>query len=287
MCRGGFLNKIRKIVAALLTMLLVVFICYNFENIKYAVPAATNPSIRLPVIMYHKVLKNKDSLGKYTISPSELEADLIYLKEEGYTTVTVEDLIAFVYNDINLSEKPIMLTFDDGYFSYYTYVLPLLEKYESKAVMSIIGEFVDVSSEDPNPNPYLNWAQVAELSESPYVEIQNHTYAMHKICERKGCNIVTGESYDEYKTVILNDIGYLQLLISGKTGYTPRAFTYPFGFSCKECNEILKDMGFLASFSSNYGINILTGDKDELYELKRINRPSGVNRDKFFSQLEQ
>jgi len=279
--------KLKRIVAALLTVLLVVFISFNYENIKDAVPAASRPSIRLPVIMYHKVLKNKDSLGKYTISPSELENDLIYLKEEGYTTVTVEDLVAFVYNGINLPEKPIMLTFDDGYFSYYTYVLPLLEKYEIKAVMSIIGEYVDVSSEDSNPNPYLNWTQVTELSESPYVEIQNHTYAMHKIAERKGCTIVTGESYDEYKKVILNDVGYLQLLIRGKTGYTPRAFTYPFGFTCKESKEILKEMGFLASLSSNYGVNILTGYEDELYELKRINRPSGINRNEFFNLIEE
>jgi len=274
--------KFKRIVAALLTMLLVVFISFNFNNIKDAVPTAARPSIRLPVIMYHKVLKDKDSLGKYTISPNELEDDLIYLKEQGYTTVTVEDLIAFVYNDINLPEKPIMLTFDDGYFSYYTYVLPLLEKYESKVVMSIIGEYVDVSSDDPNPNPYLNWTQVSELSKSPYVEIQNHTYAMHRIAERKGCTIVTGESYDEYKKVILNDVGYLQLLIRGKTGCTPRAFTYPFGFICRESKEILKEMGFLASLSSNYGVNILTGNEDELYELKRINRPSGVNRNEFF-----
>ena len=281
------MNNKKKVIAALLTMLLVVFMSFNIEEIKDAVPAAARPSIRLPILMYHKVLKNSSSLGKYTISPIELEKDLIYIKEQGYTTVTVEDLVAFVYNDISLPEKPIMLTFDDGFLSYYTYVLPLLEKYESKAIMSIIGEYVDASSEDPNLNPYLNWSQVAELSASPFVEIQNHTYAMHKLSNRKGCTILVGESYDEYKKVIVNDVGYLQLLISGKTGYTPSAFTYPFGAICKECKKILKEMGFLASLSSTSGVNILSGDEDELYELKRINRPSGINHAEFFGLLEE
>lgn len=268
-------------------MLLVVIMSFNIEDISDAVPAAARPSVRLPVLMYHKVLKNRKSLGKYTILPSELEADLIYMREQGYTTVTVEDLVAYVYNDVSLPEKPIMLTFDDGFRSYYTYVLPLLEKYESKAVMSIIGEYVDKSSEDINLNPYLNWSQVEELSASPYVEIQNHSYAMHKLDERVGCTILDGESYDEYRKVIVNDVGYLQLLISGKTGYTPSAFTYPFGAMCKECKGILKEMGFLASLSSTSGVNILTGDEDDLYELKRINRPSGINHDEFFKMLEE
>jgi peptidoglycan/xylan/chitin deacetylase (PgdA/CDA1 family) len=281
------MKNIKRIVAALLTMLLVVIMSFNVEDIGDAVPAAARPSVRLPVLMYHKVLKNRNSLGKYTVLPSELEADLIYMKEHGYTTVTVEDLVAYVYNDVSLPEKPIMLTFDDGFRSYYTYVLPLLEKYESKAVMSIIGEYVDKSSEDKNLNPYLNWSQVEELQASPYVEIQNHSYAMHKLNNRLGCTILDGESYDEYKKVIVNDVGYLQLLISGKTGYTPSAFTYPFGAMCKECKKILREMGFLASLSSTSGVNILTGDEDDLYELKRINRPSGINHDEFFKMLEE
>jgi peptidoglycan/xylan/chitin deacetylase (PgdA/CDA1 family) len=281
------MKNIKRIIAALMTMLLVVIMSYNVEDIKDAVPAAARPSVRLPVLMYHKVLKNRNSLGKYTVLPSELEADLIYMKEQGYTTVTVEDLVAYVYNDVSLPEKPIMLTFDDGFRSYYTYVLPLLEKYESKAVMSIIGEYVDKSSEDKNLNPYLNWSQVEELSASPFVEIQNHSYSMHRLDERVGCTILYGESYDDYKKVIVNDVGYLQLLISGKTGYTPSAFTYPFGAMCKESKKILKEMGFLASLSSTSGVNILTGDEDDLYELKRINRPSGINHDEFFKMLEE
>lgn len=262
-----------------------------FSNLNNALPVSTpvstSPSVRLPIIMYHQVLKNKNSLGKYIISPIEFEEDVKYLIKEGYTTVDVQDLIDFEYNKKNLPEKPIMLTFDDGYLSNYTYIVPILEKYQVKAVISIVGEYVDKSSKDQYTNPYLNWKQVKELVESPYVEIQNHTYAMHDIEDRKGCSIIEGEAFDKYKMEILEDIGYFQVLIENKTGYTPTAFTYPYGYICKEIKDILKEIGFVSTFSCKEGVNLLSGNKDELYELKRFNRPSGINRTRFFNKFEK
>ena len=261
----------------------ILFLLYNkYEN---TVQVLTKPSLSLPVIMYHNVSKNSKLLGKYTISQKEFEEDLIYLKNQGYTTVGIEDLIAYEYNNINLPENPIMLTFDDGYFNVYRYVLPILKKYDSKAVVSIIGEYVDKSSKSLYSDPYLNWTQINELIDSKYIEIQNHTYSMHTLNNRQGCRIMNDESYEEYKEAILKDIGKFQLLIKEKTGYTPKAFTYPYGFSCKECNKILKDMGFLTTITCNIGINYLYGNSDELYELKRINRPSGINQVSFFAQF--
>lgn len=237
--------------------------------------------------MYHNVSNNTKYLGKYTISPSEFEEDIIHLKKMGYTTIGVEDLIAFEYNNVNLPEKPIMLTFDDGYSSNYKYIVPILKKYDCKAVISIVGEYVDKSTSNKYPDPYMNWSQIKELVNSPNVEIQNHTYSMHKLSKRKGCRIIKGESYDEYKNKIINDIGYLQDLIKSETAYTPKAFTYPYGFSCKECRAIIKDIGFLASFTSDIGINYLSGKKNELYELKRINRKSGIDSELFIKQFEK
>jgi len=95
-----------------------------------------------------------------------------------------------------------------------------------------------------------------------------------------------GETYEEYEKAILKDVGEFQLLIKENTGYAPKAFTYPYGFSCKECNEILRDMGFLATITCDDGINYFSGNSDELYKLKRINRPSGINQIRFFAQIE-
>jgi len=235
--------------------------------------------------MYHEI--NTKNLGEYVVSPKELEDDLVYLKNAGYTTITIEDLIAFEYDDAKLPEKPIMLTFDDGYYSSYSYILPIFEKHNCKAVISIVGEYVDESTKEQYPNGYINWSQVKDLVDSPYVEIQNHTYAMHELSNRKGCKIIQGESFDEYKMQILDDIGYFQLLIQEKTGYTPKAFTYPFGIICKECDTVLEEIGFRATLSCYSGVNLLSRNIEELYGLKRFNRPSGINRAVFFKQFEK
>ncbi len=105
----------KNIIPILIITFLIAFSCLNFRDINNTYPVSTSPSVRLPIIMYHEV--NTKNLGKYIVSPKELEEDIIYLINEGYTTITIEDLIAFEYNDIELPEKPIMITFDDGYYS--------------------------------------------------------------------------------------------------------------------------------------------------------------------------
>lgn len=275
----------KNLMPILVIIFVIIFSFLNFDDIRNSTSASTTPAVRLPIIMYHEV--NTKNLGNYIVSPLELEEDIIYLKKEGYTTINIEDLVAFEYNNIDLPKKPLMLTFDDGYFSSYSYILPILKKYDCKAVISIVGKYVDESTEATYPNGYVNWSQVKELVDSPYVEIQNHTYSMHEISEKKGCKIIKDESFDEYKTRIVDDIGHLQLLMEEKTSYTPKAFIYPFGITCKECDEVLKEMGFTATLTCYSGVNLLSGNTEELYGLKRFNRPSGINRTKFFKQLEK
>ena len=77
-------------------------------------------AVDIPIVMYHSVLKDEKYHGKYVISPAELENDILYLKEQGYTTIFMEDLINYTKGG-ELPEKPIMLTFDDGYYNNYLY----------------------------------------------------------------------------------------------------------------------------------------------------------------------
>lgn len=279
--------KYKKLSAILIVILLISITIFS-NDVQNAISTSTSPSIKLPIIMYHYILKNPKFWGKYVISPQDFENDIVYLKKEGYTTIVMQDLIDFVYNKKELPEKPIMLTLDDGYSTNYTYILPILEKYNCKAVVSIVGEYVDKCTDDSSCNTtYLNWDQVKELVDSPYIEIQNHSYSMHEDEKRKGSCKMNGESYKEYEKALHDDVGKMQVLMEEKTGYTPIAFTYPYGFISKESNAILTDMGFLATLSCYTGVNLLSGNKEELYELKRFNRPKGVNQEQFFKQFEK
>ena len=284
--------KIRYIKMLFITVAVAILLCgviglnHIFLNVR---ETSTKPSIKVPIIMYHQILKDSKTWGKYVISPDDFEKDLIYLMEKGYTTVDMQDLIDFVYNNKELPTKPIMITFDDGYLTAQVYILPILKKYNAKAVVSIVGEYTDKFTENKDTRlsyAHLNWDNIKELVYSENIEIQNHSYGMHKISKRKGISKMRNESLDNYRKALNNDILHLQTLFEKNTGYVPTTFTYPFGTISKEAEPILKDMGFLATLSCNEGVNILTGDKEELFNLKRYNRPYNINREKYFSKFE-
>ena len=98
-------------------------------------------AVPLPIIMYHEVKPDKS--GKDAIQPWELESDLRWLAENGYTTVVMADVIAYVRDGTPLPEKPIVLSFDDGYYNNYVYVLPLLRQYAARIVFSLLGRNTD------------------------------------------------------------------------------------------------------------------------------------------------
>lgn len=240
----------------------------------------------LPIIMYHHILKEKSKHGKFVISPDEFEADLKYLEANGYTTITADALIRYCEESEPLPDKPVMLTFDDGYLSYMEYAVPLLEKYEMSAVVSIVGAYTDeYSVQDDRCVSYahLNWDDVNSLSNSTHTEIQNHTYDMHKISGgRNGCSKMRGENSEHYKKVFTDDVRKMRSLIYQNTGKQANCFTYPFGFLCGEAEDEIKKMGFKMSLSCTEGMNKISRDSS-LFKLKRFNREHNRSAEKILT----
>ncbi|OKZ60767.1 MAG: hypothetical protein BHV96_01615 [Clostridium sp. CAG:354_28_25] len=245
--------------------------------------------IKVPIIMYHSILKDPSRSNKYTVTPSVLEEDLKYIKDNGYTTVTISDLISYVYDDTPLPEKPIVLTFDDGHYNNYGYLFPLLEKYDMKAVISIVGSYTDKFTETDEANlnySYLRWKDIKELMDTGRIEFQNHTYSLHSNTgKRNGTKKIKGETDEHYKNVLEEDILKLQQEFEENTNYTPQCFTYPFGGISNASLNIIKELGFKASLSCEQGINKLTKNPNSLYLLKRYNRPSYISTYNFFQKI--
>lgn len=245
--------------------------------------------IKLPIIMYHSVLKEKARSGDYTITPNTLEEDLKYISDKGYTTITMTDLINYVYNNEELPGKPIIITFDDGYYNNLGYAIPLLKKYNMKAVISIVGEYTDKFSETGEVNlnyGYMRWEDIKEAMQDGMIEFQNHTYKMHSNNgTRKGSMKKKGESLEKYKDILISDITKLQDRFKENTNYIPNTYTYPFGAVSKESIDIIKEIGFKSSLSCSSGVNIITKNKECLYLLKRNNRPNNISTEKFFKNI--
>ena len=162
-----------------LKMLGLITLCLLLGAGALIAAAATAGGVEVPVVMYHAILKDEARHGQYVISPDEFESDLKYLQDHGYTTIFIEDLIAYTQGGA-LPEKPVLLTFDDGYYNNYLYAFPLAQKYHSKFVLSPIGRYTDLYTDTPDENAYYShctWEELREMARSGLVEVQNHKAA--------------------------------------------------------------------------------------------------------------
>lgn len=250
----------------------------------------TSPDeVAVPIIMYHSVLKDASRSNSFTVTPEILRSDLQYLRNNGYTTVFIRDLVNYVYSGIELPDKPIILTFDDGCYNNLTYALPLLEEFGMKAVISVVGSYSLAFSENPDPNPnyaYLSWEDIIEITDSGRVEIQNHTFDLHRKDKgRLGAKRKPGEADWQYKLALKTDIMRLQELLNEKTDLFPIAVAYPFGYYDRDTDPILRELGFFATMTCYEKVNIVS-DAESLFGLGRYNRPADMTTEAFMSKIE-
>ena len=272
-----------RITVASLTIMIILMTALTLTSVR-----ATEPEgIRVPIIMYHSVLKSRT--GRYIVSPEQIEQDLKYLQKRGYETIVMADLIEYVEHGRALPERPIILTFDDGYYNNLHYVVPLLEKYNMRAVISVVGEYTDIFSEanDMNINyAHFRWEDIKALIPTGIVEFQNHSYYLHRIeGGRKGSRRKRGESLEEYRKFLEEDLMKMQRAFQENVHFVPTTFTYPFGAFSPESTEIIMEFGFQASLSCAEGINYITRNPEDLFALKRFNRSGRTSTERFFSRI--
>ena len=244
--------------------------------------------VQLPVIMYHSILKDEARAGPYVLSPAALEADLDYLQHSGYETVTISELVDFVDGKGEFPEKPVLITFDDGFYNNYLYAYPLLAERDMQAVVSVIGEQTALYTESGQENAYwsyLSAGRLVEMQESGVFEIGNHSYDLHDDSVRKGCLKKRSESVEEYRKMLTDDIHLSQTYLAESGLTPPQCYAYPYGAYSDETEDILKEMGFRCTLTCEERINIISpGDPDSLFLLGRYNRPSGMSTTTFFEK---
>ncbi len=284
----------RQLCSTLLMVLFsIVFICYSLcaMFVETSLLASTTnvygaDTVNVPIIMYHLFLKDSSKWGKFILPPDQFANDIAYIKERGYEPIFFSQLIDYVENGTPLPQKPIMITFDDGYYNNYLYAFPVLKQYDCKAVFSVIGKYADLYSQTGEANAYYThatWSQIDEMLSSGLVEIQNHSYDLHSNTkERTGAAKKKGESTEVYQKLLFDDLKRNHDLIVEHTGVSPSIFTYPFGSMSKDSEAVIKQLGYKGSLSCETGTNQVTRDPECLFKMKRYNRPYGKSSKEFF-----
>ncbi len=218
---------------------------------------------RFTVLEYHDFTDDPAKITDYTMTTDALRRDLDWLRDHGYTTILPRELAAGRCDDGSpLPEKPVLLTFDDGYASNYTLAYPILQEYGAKAAISLITARID----EKKPG-FLSWEQCREMAASGLVEFASHTNDHHIRSDVLGINRMDGETESEYGARIFPDLQTSIDRIESETGQTVTAFTYPLGDMDDWAEAFLREH-FSVTFSGVYGRAHLG---ESYYRLPRCN----------------
>lgn len=243
-------------------------------KMELAVPAPT-PTLtvlpdqaQVPILMYHYVSELPPDPDIYrrdlTVSPENFKAQLQYLADAGYHTITLGDLYLHLTQGYPLPEKPVILTFDDGYKDAYEVVFPLLLDYGFTGTFFVLATPAHFEWPD-----YLTWAQMKEMSDAG-MDIEAHG--------RDHVDL-RGRSYDYLVYQILG----IQEAIQYHTGRLPRFFCYPSGRRDANVIAVLESAGYWGAVTTEWG---KTHTRENLFEMPRVRIRGSDTLESFIDKLE-
>lgn len=231
----------------------------------------------IPVFMYHHVSPHKDDM--VTVTPDIFEAQMKFLSEAGYKTLSSDELVGLTIGSHKIQEKAVAVTFDDGYLDNYLYAFPVLKKYQVKAAIFIVTNWVEKSSEfkaqgselmiEKMPNhkdakrlieegkmhkAIMNWDMIKEMQESGLVEFYSHTISHRKCAEMPD---------DE----LLRELEDSKKIIEQELNKPCPYLCWPKGSYNMSSVEIAKKAGYTALFTTKRGVIKAGSDR---YCIERI-----------------
>lgn len=215
---------------------------------------------RVPVLMYHDILAEKEVFFDVTVE--EFEGHLARIQEEGLTPISFDQLYNHLRTGSPLPPKPVLLTFDDGYEGHYTHVYPLLKQYQYPAVFSLFtgkldGEVVGRST--------MTWEQTKEMAVDPLI-----TIASHSVLHPRDLRELNDE---ELRREVVDSKARLE----AQLGIPIRYFTYPEGNYDERVAKAVAEAGYDAALTMSNYKEWFAGESDDLLSIGRFGQ----------SQLEQ
>ena len=230
-------------------------------------------------IAYHDVEDRDPDQAVVAVRTERLIEQLAWLRENGYQAVSVDQILAARRGGPALPPKAVMLSFDDGYSSFYTRVMPILRAYHWPALLAPVGSWIDTPLNQPvdfagTPRPrgeFLTWQQIREVSQSGLVEIAAHTDANHKgILANPQGNLepaATTRSFDpktngyeseaQFQARMRADVAAISNKIRTVTGKAPRVWVWPYGAADGTSLAVVGEHGYEMALTLEDGLDDL------------------------------
>lgn len=293
---------------------LLVSACGNVNTPPRYIPPTERPPLTADhpwpknsflVLGYHDVEDNAADQRYLAVRTSALNDQIGWLRDNGYHPVSVQQILDAHDGKSVLPEKAVLLTFDDGYSSFYTRVWPLLKAYNWPALWAPVGSWVDAPANQKVDfgglmtarDKFATWKMVEEMSKSPLVEIGAHTWASHygSLANPQGSKepAVANRLYDkttgtyetdeQFNRRINTDLSLITQKITTVTGKAPRAWVWPYGAANGTTLSMAKEHGYRMAFTLNEGL----ANADSLDDIPRVLISNNPSLKSFASQVGQ
>lgn len=246
------------------------------------------PQNQFLVLAYHDVEDDAADQRYLSVRTSALNEQISWLLHNGYHVISVQDILDAHDGKKTLPPKAVLLSFDDGYSSFYTRVWPLLQAWNVPALWAPVGSWVD-TPENQKVNfgglmtprdRFATWDMVRELSRSPLIEIGSHTWASHygipanpqgsrePAIANRFYDKATGryETDRQFNQRIGDDVRKVTDKITQVTGKAPRAWVWPYGAANGTSLAITRQQGYQLAFTLEDGL----GNVQELGNIPRL-----------------
>lgn len=203
------------------------------------------------VLLYHDIQPSFQQKGanEGTLTVQMFREHLQMIKNRGFRVISMDSFINFMLHGSAIPPNAIVLTFDDGYESFYTNAFPVLREFGFTASNFVIGMSSDLFN--PDADPHLSWDQMRELK-AVGMGIYSHTYDLHRFVpvDQTGLQkepALTSrrfleqkrrvESETEYRKRIASDMDFMNKRLEEELGPQPRLLAFPFGAYDQEAME--------------------------------------------------
>ena len=232
-------------------------------------------------LCYHEVRNDvRDYPDPYAVDDGALVAQFAWLRGNGYTPVSIDEIIAARAGGKPLPAQAVLLTFDDAYLSFYTRVYPLLREFRFPAVLAVVGSWIDTPQGEnvqygekgsvPRAS-FPTWGELREMAASGLVEIASHTYDLHRgVPANPQGNLqpaATARVYDAATRTYENDASWRARMradlarnaevIARETGRRPRAIVWPYGSYNDELVRMAGELGSAVALTLGDGANTI------------------------------
>ncbi|HEU0229745.1 MAG TPA: poly-beta-1,6-N-acetyl-D-glucosamine N-deacetylase PgaB [Burkholderiaceae bacterium] len=234
------------------------------------------PVNHLLTLAYHDIEDHGRNQIFVAVRTDLFVSQMHWLHDNGYQPVSVDQILAAHQGGKPLPPKAVLLSFDDGFRSFYTRVYPILKAFEWPAVWAPVGDWVSTPPGhtvnfggviEPRKR-FANWEEVREMSRSGLVEIASHTYAQHEgipanpegnlqpaeTTHRYDAATHTYESDAAYRKRIRDDARRITEKLRQVTGKPPRVWVWPYGAASGEAISIIGKQGYKMALTLDDGL---------------------------------